>query len=120
MNNLKKESFRQRRRTVVDNAKNKRGEYGVVDKLFESDKKDVHGKILKKALDDPATKKLEIKNNPMEQIELPPKFMDRQMSSTNFKVQFIQKLHKNESAGWNFIEHHEKTSLWRESKSMLE
>jgi len=33
-NDAKKESYRHMRREVVDNARLKKGEYGVVDKLF--------------------------------------------------------------------------------------
>ena len=65
------------RREVVENAKLKKGEYGVVDNLFKDDDEKLKGGIkFKPVVGDPILKKLEIDNNPMEEKVIEVKFPD--------------------------------------------
>jgi hypothetical protein len=58
-------------------------------------------------MNDPATKKLEIKDNPMDQKTIEVKFPN---TVTNSSIKFVRNLQKKESVGWDFIDHFESGS----------
>ena len=65
VNDEKKEELRNFRRVIADKVKNKKEEYGFIDKILEPT--DIHQDLeALTALNDPALKKLEIPHNPME------------------------------------------------------
>ena len=97
-NDQKKEKLRSFRRDIANKVKDKKDEYKVVEEIFLPS--DVNQDLSRlNPLTDPATKKLEIENNPMIKKKIPKIVFPKSKSVRNTKGLF-----RKESTGWGFID----------------